>query len=82
MKITQYFQHVRQRPDRASIREEWIRYVLAHALKTETQPDGRIRKWAKIAANGKFLRVILLADGETSHNASFNRSFKEDLDEG
>lgn len=81
MKTTQYFQHVRQRPDRATIRDEWITFVLNHAQKTEIQSDGRLRKWAKIAEAGKFLRVILLADGETVHNAFFDRSFKEGSDE-
>ena len=81
MKTTQYFQHVRKRPDRATIRDEWIRYVLDHAEKTEVQSDGRIRKWARIAEAGKVLRVVLLADGETVHNAFFDRSFKESADE-
>ncbi len=81
MKTTQYFQHVRQRPDRATIRDEWITFVLNHAQKTEIQSDGRVRKWAKIAETGRFLRVILLADGETVHNAFFDRSFKEGSDE-
>jgi len=81
VKTTQYFQHVRQRPDRATIRDEWITFVLNHAQKTEIQSDGRLRKWAKIAEAGKFLRVILLADGETVHNAFFDRSFKEGSDE-
>ncbi len=81
MKTTQYFQHVRQRPDRATIRDEWITFVLTHAQRTEIQSDGRLRKWAKIAETGKVLRVILLADGETVHNAFFDRSFKEGSDE-
>jgi len=81
VKTTQYFQHVRQRPDRATIRDEWITFVLNHAQKTEIQSDGRVRKWAKIAETGRFLRVILLADGETVHNAFFDRSFKEGSDE-
>ena len=37
----------------------------------------RIRKWAKISDMGKYLRVILLEDGETVHNAFFDRSYKE-----
>jgi hypothetical protein len=36
-----------------------------------------IRKWAYISEEEKFLRVILLEDGETIHNAFFDRSFKE-----
>ena len=50
---------------------------LEHAEKTEVQSDGRIRKWARIAETGKFLRVILLEDGQTVRNAFFDRSFKE-----
>lgn len=77
MKTTLSFQHVRKRPDRATIRDEWISHVLDHAEKTEFQSDGRIRKWARISETGKFLRVIVLEDGQTVHNAFFDRSFKE-----
>jgi hypothetical protein len=42
-----------------------------------TQADGRIRRWARIPeAGGRYLRVILLPDGETVHNAFFDRSFR------
>ena len=68
---------MRKRSDRATIRDEWISQVLEHAEKTEVQSDGRIRKWARIPETGKFLRVIVLEDGETVHNAFFDRSFKE-----
>ena len=47
--------------------------------KTDLQSDGRIRKWAKITEENKYLRVILLDDGETVHNAFFDRSHREDL---
>jgi hypothetical protein len=77
VKTTQYFEHVRRRPDRATIRDEWISHVVDHAEKTEVQSDGRIRKWARIAETGKFLRGILLEDGQTVHNAFLDRSFKE-----
>jgi len=41
------------------------------------QADGRIRRWARIAAMGnRYLRVVLLADGETVHNAFFDRRFR------
>ena len=77
MKTTQYFQHMRKRSDRATIRDEWIMYAIQRPEKTEIQSDGRIRKWAWIPEAGRFLRVILLEDGETVHNAFFDRSFKE-----
>ena len=78
MKFTQYFIHVRQRPDRARIKMEWIEETVKNADYTEVQSDGRIRKWKKIKEQGKFLRVILLSDGVTIHNAFFDRRFKGD----
>ena len=60
------------------IKDEWIKYVIDNPQKVVIQSDGRIRKWAKISEMGKYLRVILLEDGETVHNAFFDRSFKED----
>jgi len=41
--------------------------------------DGRIRKWKYIKELGKFLRVILLEDGETVHNAFLDRTFERRL---
>ncbi|MDY6990531.1 MAG: hypothetical protein SWQ30_21010 [Thermodesulfobacteriota bacterium] len=78
MKTTQYFEYTRQRPDRAQITAEWIEFVVENPEKTEVQSDGRIRKWARIAEANRYLRVILLQDGETVHNAFFDRSYKED----
>ena len=78
MKYTRYFLFVRQRPDRAIIKEEWILKTINNPLKTEVQIDGRIRKWSYIEEMGKYLRVILLEDGETVHNAFFDRSFNEE----
>jgi len=77
VKTAKYFEYVRQRPDRAIIQEEWISRVIEHAEHTELQSDGRVRKWAWIPDAGRYLRVILLDDGETVHNAFFDRSYKE-----
>lgn len=63
-------------PDRAVIRDEWIQRVLAEAKHSAVQPDGRIRFWGRIAeAGGKWLRVVVLEDGQTVHNAFFDRDF-------
>lgn len=78
MKCTQYFLFIRQRSDRAIIKEEWILETINDPLKTEIQFDGRIKKWSYIKEVGKYLRVMLLEDGETVHNAFFDRSFKEE----
>ena len=76
MKFTRYFETLRRRPDRAIITDLWIQFVIDHPVKEVIQQDGRIRRWASIdEAEGKYLRVILLPDGETVHNAFFDRSF-------
>ena len=75
MKFTQYFLYTRQRPDRARIKMEWIQETIENPIHTEVQMDGRLRKWKKIEEEDKFLRVVLLPDGETIHNAFFDRSF-------
>ena len=41
-----------------------------------------IKKWAKISDVNKYLRVIVLEDGETVHNAFFDRTFREKNNEG
>ena len=76
MKTTQYFEAMGLRPDRAMIQDQWIQRVIDHPVKEIIQKDGRIRRWALIAEMGsKYLRVILLPDGRTVHNAFFDRSF-------
>jgi hypothetical protein len=78
MKTTQYFQYTRLRPDRAIIKDAWIEQVVRKPLREERQSDGRIRRWGRIAEmENRILRVILLEDGETVHNAFFDRNFKE-----
>ena len=77
MKFTRYFEAMRERPDRATIELEWIERAVRQPAKEAVQADGRIRRWARIPeANGKFLRVILLPDGETVHNAFFDRGYE------
>ncbi len=78
MKVTQYFLYTRGRSDRAIIEDEWIVRAIHHPLREERQADGRVRRWALIPemAN-RALRVIVLEDGVTVHNAFFDRDFKE-----
>ena len=78
MKYTKYFLLTREREDRKGIKTEWIERAARAPLRQEIQSDGRIRLWAYIPEENKYLRVILLDDGETVHNAFFDRSFRED----
>lgn len=67
---------MRARPDRAMITDEWIRRAVEHPMREVIQADGRIRRWVQIPEMGnRYLRVVLLADGETIHNAFFDRDF-------
>lgn len=77
MKFTRYFEAIRSRPDRAIIRDEWVARAKESPEHEEVQTDGRIRRWAAIEEmEGRYLRVVLLPDGETVHNAFFDRRFK------
>jgi len=79
MKTTRYFteQVLRKRP---YIDPAWCIGVLAAPIRSEVQAGGRMRFWGEIVdpRDGKtrFLRVVTLADGETVHNAFFDRNFK------
>jgi hypothetical protein len=67
-----------RRPDRVIIHDDWILQVIDAPEREEIQPDGRIRRWKRITeAGGRALRVILLADKTTIHNAFFDRDFGE-----
>jgi hypothetical protein len=77
MKTTRYFDAMRSRADRAAIREVWIAYAISNPEHEQVQADGRIRRWARInEAGGRWLRVVLLPDCETVHNAFFDRGFE------
>jgi hypothetical protein len=74
---TEYFRAVRVRPDRAIIQDDWIRRAIREPISEAVQADGRIRRWCIVSeAGGRVLRVVLLRDRLTVHNAFFDRSFK------
>jgi len=76
VKTTQYFDSIRIRPDRAVIRDEWLQRAISAPIREVVQEDGRIRRWVAIPEmENRYLRVILLPDGETVHNAFFDRRF-------
>jgi len=77
MKFTNYFLHTRQRPDRIVIKMEWIERVYKNPELVQEQNDGRIRKWGYIQEMEKYLRIVILEDNETVHNAFFDRNYKK-----
>ena len=75
MKTTDYFNEFASRKH-PEVQREWIEGVLANPIKREMQPNGRISYWENISeAEDRALRVITLEDGETVHNALFDRNF-------
>ncbi|MDZ7826131.1 MAG: hypothetical protein U5R48_09120 [Gammaproteobacteria bacterium] len=76
MKCTGYFLHTRERPDRKRIEDAWIEAAISHPVVEAVQSDGRIRRWVYVTSEQRYLRVILLEDGETVHNAFFDRGFR------
>ncbi len=76
VKVTRYFEAVRQRPDRSLIQDAWIQRAIQSPIRQKIQADGRIRRWCQVPEmDNRYLRVILLPDGETIHNAFFDRDF-------
>lgn len=76
VKMTEYFQYMRRRPDRTRILDAWIEDAIHRPLAQRVQDDGRLRRWVFVAEEQRFLRVVLLADGETVHNAFFDRGYQ------
>ena len=78
MKASDYFIRFRNRPDRVIITDEWIQRVIDFPEAEFIQQDGRIRRWGRIEEMGnRYLRIVLLPDAETVHNAFFDRRFKQ-----
>jgi hypothetical protein len=81
MKTTRYFdeQVLRKRP---YIEPEWCALAIVEPLSREVQEDGRIRFWREVTLPGesepRVLRVVTLEDGETVHNAFFDRNHRRD----
>ncbi|TGK85585.1 hypothetical protein EHQ23_13160 [Leptospira bourretii] len=75
MEFTPYFQNevLRKRPE---IQIIWVIETFHSPDFMEIQEDGRIRLWKWIDHSQKYLRVIVLEDGFTFHNAFFDRGFK------
>ena len=79
MKTTRYFdEQVRRK--RPYIELAWCVQVVNAPLHREKQSDGRLRFWGEVTRPGetgpRYLRVITLEDGETIHNAFFDRRFR------
>ena len=72
---TEYFRAVRIRPDRAIIQDEWIKRAIEAPVREAVQVESEGGGWVPEAGH-RSLRVVLLPDRMTVHNAFFDRTFK------
>ena len=73
---TPYFENevLRKRP---YLTKDMCIAVVENPLRVESQEGNRFRFWAAVAElEGRYLRVITLADKRTIHNAFPDRGFK------
>jgi hypothetical protein len=74
--FTEYFENevLRKRPH---LQKEWCVRMLENPIRSEPQENNRYRFWAEIRKlQGRYLRVITLADRVTIHNAFPDRRFR------
>ena len=75
-RFTDYFENevLRKRP---YLKREWCIRVIERPIRSEPQESNRYRFWAEVPElEGRFLRVVTLADQVTIHNAFPDRRFK------
>ena len=75
LKTTRYFEEqILQK--RSYLTIEMCEKVINNPLKKERQPDGRLRYWGMVPELNKIIRVVVLEDGNTIHNAFMDRTYK------
>jgi hypothetical protein len=75
-RFTEYFEKevLRKRP---YLRKELCIRVIQRPIRSEPQEGNRYRFWAEVPElEGRYLRVVTLADKITIHNAFLDRGFK------
>lgn len=70
---TEHFERTMQL--RPQIRREWCEEIAQHPEYKEIVASGRIRCWGWVPELNHYVRVVLLADGETLHTAMIDSKF-------
>jgi len=78
MKQTEYFRTIRpiKHPE---VTYEQCLEVVNNPIHRQVERHGRIRLWGRSTKTGRIIRVILLADGQTLHNAFIDSRFEKNL---
>ena len=53
-----------------------IQRIVRRPERRQVQANGRIRLWGYTASLGGYLRVVLLSDGQTVHNAFYDEDYR------
>ena len=81
MKTSGHFDDdVSKRPDRADVTDELREQALREPEYREHQQDGRAKHWIYVAEREKWLRIVVLEDGETVHTNMWDRGFEKKLE--
>jgi hypothetical protein len=64
------------RSDRRDIEPGYVQRVIDQPTRRDIQADGRFRLWGYVVERQRWLRVIVEPDGETVHNAFWDRKFR------
>lgn len=76
MKLHSYFISKWNNKDRRDIRLDWVASTFDNPEHEEVEESGNTRRWRWIEEKGRYLRVIVLPDGETVLNSFWGRGFK------
>lgn len=81
MKTSGHFDDdVSKRPDRIGIEQEWVDRALRQPEYVEHQQNGRTKRWTYVTERGKWLRIVVLEDGETVHTKFWDRGLEKKLE--
>ena len=63
-------------PKRPYLTIDLLEKILSKPIRVELQDDKRMKLWGFSSKYNKYIRIVLLEDGETIHTAFFDRNFK------
>jgi len=69
---TEYF---REKRDHPRVTFEHAIEAVEHAAEVRSQANGRLRVWGYVEELDRFVRVVLLPDKHTIHNAFIDRNY-------
>jgi hypothetical protein len=74
VKTTEHFERALQQ--RPYIKRQWCERIATQRAFAQKMPSGRTRFWGWVEELGHYIRVVVLADGETLHTAMIDSNFK------